>query len=186
MKRPATGRHDARATGMMMPVDWTPLLSTIAGAVIAFSGTVAADHLRRRDSRHRYSYGERQRAYTESVLALGAGMEALRAAGVASRADRRRDAADAALTAAGVYVARERLLMVAVTPVAEAAEAAFTALIRVRDAVRAGATTGSAEFHGAFHPFEDALWQLRERIRDDLGAPPLRLDRTRCEVCVPA
>lgn len=180
------GRADARAGGMMMAVDWTPIVSTIAGAVIAFSGTVAADHLRRRDSRHRYSYAERQRANAESVLALGAGMEALRGAGAGSRADRRRDAADAALTAAGVYAARERLLLVASAPVAKAGEAAFTALIRVRDAVRSGSATGSDEFHRAYHLFEDALWQLRERVRDDLGAPPLRLEREACETCASA
>ena len=170
-------------------MDWTPLVSTIAGAAIAFSGTIAADHLRRRDSHHRYSYAGRQQAYSEMVLALGAGLEGLRAVPAVPTDDRHR-ASRAAISDAGLYAAREKLLMVAPPGVATAAEAAFEALIVVRDAVGTRAELTSAAFHDAYHPFDAQLWRLRLAIRADLGAPRLDLDELRrgrdtCPVCSP-
>jgi hypothetical protein len=179
---------------MMMAVDWMPLVSTVAGAAIAIGGTVVADHLRRRDSRHRYSYAERQRAYSEMVLALGAALEGLRTIATEKvPLDRRMAAASDAVGKAGVYVAREKLLMIAPAPVARAAEAAFGALIGIRDAVRAGANRGTKAFHDTYHPYEDLVWRLRMAVRADLDAPTLHTEdlrpsgdlsgRANCDVC---
>jgi hypothetical protein len=174
-------------------MDWTPLVSTVAGAAIAFGGTVVADQLRRRDSRHRYSYGERQRASMEMVLALGAALERLRAVGgTEARAGKLRFATSDAMTKSGVYTAREKLLMCATPSVARASEDAFAALVAVRDAVRDGAGPRTPVFHDAYHPYAEKMWDLRTAIRDDLGAPRIdwdaigRDDRTTCDVCATA
>jgi hypothetical protein len=181
--------------GMMTTVDWTPLISTVAGAAIAISGTVIADVLRRRDNRHRYSYGDRQRAYAEMVLALGAGLEALRNVDTATASpERLLVTSSAAISKAGVYVAREKVLMSGAPKVVEAAEAAFDALIGVRRAVRDGAALRSIEYHDAYHPYEERMWRLRLAIRDDLNVSSLsthdldRADwsgRATCNVCTP-
>ena len=180
---------------MMMAVDWIPLVSTVAGAAIAISGTVMADQLRRRDSRHRFSYAERQRAYSEMVLALGAALEGLR--GIASAdipPEKLFGAASSAVSKAGLYVAREKILMTAAVTVAVAAESTFDALIAVRDAVRMGARLRTVEFHDAYHPYAEEMWHLRMAIRTDLDAPRLDADdlhrkdassRARCTVCNP-
>lgn len=180
---------------MMSVVDWTTLVSTAVGAAIAFSGTVVADHLRRRDSRHRYSYGERQRAYSEMVLALGAGLDRLRDVAQSERRhDKLTTATGKAVSEAGVYVAREKILMTAEPAVAQAAEDAFDGLIGVRDAVRSGAQLRTPAFHDAYHPYADKMWLLRKAIRADLKAPVLHPNdlgrsqwsgRADCEVCTP-
>ncbi len=180
---------------MMMAVDLIPLLSTVAGAVIAIGGTVIADIMRRRDGRHQYDFAERQRAYTEMVLSLGAGLEGLR--GIASSnltPEERVPAASAAVSKAGVYIAREKLLMTADPTVAQAGESAFEALIGIRQAVRSGAHYRDPEFHDAYHPFAEKMWRFRMSVREDLGAPKLRVGdinradwdgRADCGVCNP-
>ena len=172
---------------------WLPLLSTIAGAVIAFAGSVVADQLRRRDTRHRYTYVERQAAYSEMVLALGAGLEALRQVANAEVSAQRRDTqARSAVGQAGVYVAREKILMTASPGVVGASEAVFDGLIGIRDAVREGARRRSPEFHVAYHRYAERMWALRLAIRKDLHAEKFtaadlnRTDwdgETSCDVC---
>jgi hypothetical protein len=189
------GRADDTLGGTMACVDLTPLISTVAGAGIAISGTFVADLLRRRDSRHRYSYGERQRSYVEMVLALGGALEALRAVASADiPRERLYTATSAAVSKAGVYVAREKLLMAAAPKVAQAAESAFNLLIGVRDAVREGARLRTPAFHDAYHPYAEEMWRLRLAIREDLNAPGLAatdLDReawsgrATCALCNP-
>jgi hypothetical protein len=181
---------------MMRRVDVTTLIATVSGALIAIAGTVMADMLRRRDNRHRYDFGERQRAYTAMLLALGDGLEGLRGVGLRDiPAEKLIRAAGDALSTAGLYVAREKFLMSAAPAVAEAGESAFDALIGVRDAVRGGAKTGTRPFHDAYHPYAEMMWRFRLAVRDDLGAPRLRIadlkrgdwsGRTDCDVCNPA
>jgi hypothetical protein len=180
---------------MMMAVDLTTLIATVAGAVIAIAGTVMADMLRRRDSRHQYDFAERQRAYTEMVLALGAGLEGLRGvAGGDVPGDELFDAAAGALGAAGVYAAREKFLMSAGPHVAQAGESAFEKLVGIRDVVRKGAQRGTPAFHDAYHPYAEMMWRFRLAVREDLGAPKLRVGdlnradwsgRADCGVCNP-
>ena len=165
------GRH---AVGTMSAVDWLPLVSTAAGAAIAFAGTVVADMLRRRDSRHRWDFGERRQAYSQLVLAIGAGLEGLRqVARLGPRGTARVDAASDAISAADVYVAREKVVMFGEPEVIRAAEQVFDRLIEVRDVVRAGADTNSPEYHDVYHPYAEAMWQLRLAVRHDLGASAL-------------
>ncbi len=180
---------------MMISVDWIPLVSTVAGALIAIGGTVVADVLRRRDSRHQYDFAERQRAYTEMVLALGAGLEGLRAVAASDLTPEERvSAASTAVSKAGVYIAREKLLMTAAPHVAQAGEAAFEALIEIRQAVRAGAHYRDPVYHDAYHPYAEKMWRFRMSVREDLGAPRLRVGdinrndwdgRADCGVCNP-
>ena len=177
----------------MVGVDWAPLVTTALGAAIAFGGTAVAEGLRRRGDHGRDVLAVRRQAYLEFLLALGAGLQGLReVAATATTGEQRVDASDRALTDAGVYVARERFLMVASPAVVRAGEATFDGLIDVRDAVRAGARKSSPEFHVPYHPYSRAMWLLRGSIRADLGSARLSPgdagrgdwdDRGSCAVC---
>lgn len=158
----------------MVGVDLGPVVTTALGAVIAFGGTAIAEGLRRRGDRDRDVLAVRRQAYLDFLLALGAGLQALReAAASPTVGEDRREVADQGLTGAGVYEARERFLMAASPAVVRAGEKAFDHLIEVRDAVRVGARKGSAEFHHPYHPYSEAMWRLRVAIREDLGSARL-------------
>ena len=158
----------------MVGVDLSPLVTTALGAVIAFGGTAVAEGLRRRGDRDRDVLAVRRQAYLDFLLALGAGLQALREASASpTTGEDRREVADRGLTGAGVYEARERFLMAASPPVVRAGEHTFDHLIAVRDAVRTGARKGSPEFHRPYHPYSEAMWLLRVAIREDLGSARL-------------
>ncbi len=93
---------------------------------------------------------------------------------------------------APVYIVREQLLVTGTPGQLAAGEAAFQALIGVRDAVRAGSALDSSEYHDTYHPFAEALWRFRLAVRADLGEPALTpqelshpdwTDRDQCDVC---
>ena len=136
---------------------------------------------------------ERQKSYAALMLALGASLEALRR--VAGRDVPSEDlyaATNRALSKAGIDTAREKAMMTASPAVLGAAEAAFHALIGVRQAVRSGARLRTTEFHDAYHPYADTVWRLRLAIRHDLGGrklTPADVNRTEwdgretCQLC---
>jgi hypothetical protein len=179
-------------------VDLIPLVSTAVGAAIALGGTVIADLARGRDTRSRDDLAARKAAYLEFSLALGTAVQKLReVAGSGLAGEERIAATNAGLAEAGIYPARERMLMSAPASVMGPAEATFDGLVAVRDAVRLNATTKSREYHDAYHPYEDQMWRLRNAIRVDLGAHTLSPsdlardtweNRDKCAVCagVPA
>jgi hypothetical protein len=175
-------------------MDWVPLISTGIGAAIALGGTVLADVVRSRDTRERDRLADRKEVYLQLTLAHGLALQGLRdvTRGGYESDEHRRSAAAAALTAADIYPARERLLMAAPRWVLRSAEAAFDQLIEVRDAVRDGAGTTSAAYHDAYHPYAERMWALRNSIRSDLGSSQLRPsdlaresweNRESCRIC---
>jgi hypothetical protein len=73
-----------------------------------------------------------------------------------------------------------------------AGEAAFFALVTVRNVVRTGATLESPAYHAAYHPFADHVWRYRLADRAEFGGQPLTpgdvhrqdwSDSDRCAVC---
>jgi hypothetical protein len=174
-------------------VDWIALASTGFGAVIALGGTVMADHLRRRDEHDRDGLSLRRQSYLDFILALGAALQNLRdVARTEVEGEQRRAAGADALSAAGVYAARERFLMSAPAHIVRAAEAAFQALVVVRDAVRRGVMLNTREYHDVYHPYAEKVWLLRLAVRQDVGAGALGPadlsrdswdDRAHCENC---
>ena len=170
---------------------WAPLLGAAVGAVLALSGTLVADIRRDRHQRTRERIVERRRDAVGFAVVLVTTVGALR--DIAQRAghdpDRVRDANAAA---ADVYPAREQLLVSATPALLTAGETVFHRLVEIRDAIRLGASLDSAEYHDAYHPYAEALWNFRLAIRADIGEPALTpqvlgrpdwSDRDRCITC---
>jgi hypothetical protein len=149
-------------------MDLLPLIATAVGAVIALSGTLLADVRRDRRQRDRDDGEVRRDTCVAFVLALDAAHSGLREVGASSMpADDRRAAAIRALTEAGVWGARERLLMTAPEPLVAAGETTFVRLYAIRTAIIDGARIRSREYHDVYHPFADALWRFRLAARAD-------------------
>ena len=176
----------------MVRMTWGAPLSAVIGAVIALGSTLLVDIRRDRNQRGRDRHLERRKQCVEFTVALAEAHGALRT--VARRQDgdprdRRLAAGDAV---AGVYPVREQLLVSGTPEQLAAGESAFERLIGVRNAVRAGATLDSVEYHDAYHAFAEALWRFRLAIRADLGEPELApeslnrvdwADREHCDRC---
>ncbi len=172
-------------------MSWATLLSAVIGAVIALGSSLLVDVRRDRSQRGREHQQERRRQGVTFTVALVDAIGALRLA-AASGLDtvERRVAAGEAV--APVYVVREQLLVTGTPGQLRAGEAAFHALIGVRDAVRAGSALESADYHDAYHPFAEALWRFRLTVRaelDELELTPQELshpdwtDRDQCDTC---
>jgi hypothetical protein len=155
-------------------VDWLTILATVTGGAAALLGTVIAHSLRSRDERRRTSSTARRDSYVAYLVALDAGYSRLRQLADPDdppenlEVQTRRAAGEA-----GIYEARERLLLVGNPPVLGPAERVLQRLGRVRQAVRDGAKLHTPAFHDAYHPYAEALWHLRTAIRADLGSTPL-------------
>jgi hypothetical protein len=154
-------------------MDLLPLIATAVGAVIALSGTLLADVRRDRRQRDRDDERFRRETYVDFVLALNAAHNGLRDVGdSATPADDRRAAVNRAIAEAGLFAARERLLMTAPASLVEAGETTFARLIAIRTAITGGAKTRSQEYHDAYHPFAEALWRFRLAVRTDFRQQP--------------
>ncbi|WP_189081886.1 hypothetical protein [Mangrovihabitans endophyticus] len=172
-------------------MNWIPLLSAVAGAVVALGSSLVVDLRRDHSRRDRDRRQERRRQGVAFTVALVDALGALRLVAAAEQdSAQRRVATSEAVTP--VYVAREQLLVTGTAGQLAAGESAFQALIDVRDAVRAGSGRDSAEYHDAYHRFAEALWRFRLTIRSDLGEPEITpqelsrpdwTDRDRCDTC---
>jgi hypothetical protein len=174
-------------------MDWIPLVSTVAGAVIALGGTMLADTLRRRDERGRSQRSDRRQSYLDFVMALDNAHGLLRS--VASKKGQPseiRDAANEAISEAQLYRVRENHLVTAAPSVAREGEVAFRKLIAIRDAVRSGTRLNTKEYHDVYHDFADSLWNLRMAVRVDLGSRRFKpgdlnqvswSERETCDLC---
>lgn len=165
-----------------MDVEWSTLISTAIGAVLALGGTVIAHVLSSRDGRKRDTLADQRRAYLDFALAAEAAHDGLRRA-----ADPGRPHGDLAvetrhaMSESGVYGARETLLVTASPAINGAGEQVLRGLRRMRKAIRAGATLGTRPYHDTYHQVADALWRLRSTARAEFGHEPLRpedLDKT--------
>jgi hypothetical protein len=156
-----------------MAFEWTTLIATGSGAVIALTGTLLNDHLRdRRETRH----GRQSRTrdlYAEFIVAAGICHTRLRqlAQDPGSRPDLETAVRDA-LIEAGIYEIRERLFIDASETVAAAGQTLYERLRDLRRAVANGASWSSREFHDVYHPYLDAAWGYRAAVRKELGSVP--------------
>lgn len=151
-------------------MDWVPLASTAAGAIIALSGTLLVDLRREKDGRSRDRELDSWRNSIDFALALDSAHSLLRdvAQTGASTADLYQ-AAGRALVEARLYQARERLLMSGTPDLVTAGETAFRRLIGIRDVIRAGATIRSNDYHDAYHRYAEAIWSFRMSVRRHFG-----------------
>jgi hypothetical protein len=155
-------------------MDLLPLIATATGAIIALSGALLTEGRRDRQQRNREDQQARRESCVDFALALNAAHAGLRQVGdSALRGDERRRAIERTVHEADLFGARERLLMTATAPLVKAGETAFSRFITIRSAIRDGATTGSPEYHDAYHPFAEAVWQFRVAVRADFRQPAL-------------
>lgn len=155
-------------------MDWVTLVSTVSGAVLALAGTVIAYQLSSRDRRQREDRSDRRQSYIDYILAVEMAHTALRRIADPKRTQGDLDAETAeAMSASGVYGAREKLIVTADRGILLAAERTLQALNGMRRAVRTGAIINSMEFHDAYHAYGEAVWALRRTARADLGADPI-------------
>ncbi|MEU8363188.1 helix-turn-helix transcriptional regulator [Nonomuraea sp. NPDC048882] len=100
--------------------------------------------------------------------------------------------ANRAVHEAGLYLARERLLVSGTVLMVTSGEEAFLRLVAIRDTIRAGAKLESPQYHEAYHRYAEALWSFRMEMRAEFGQPPLLpellnltdwSDRERCRRC---
>ncbi|MFE1382419.1 hypothetical protein ACFW6S_26110 [Streptomyces sp. NPDC058740] len=159
-------------------MDWTPLLSTLTGAVIGIAATLIADRSRWRREEARRVLEVRREVYTEYVSALKAAGEEIRAVALGDhRSEAVRDAAvREAVRGTGVYTAGERLWLVAPPRVVEAGNEAFHCLRALRDAYARGAAVGSADDAPLIERRRRAMARMRRVMREDLGIAPLGIE----------
>ncbi|MEV6521301.1 hypothetical protein AB0M43_05055 [Longispora sp. NPDC051575] len=149
----------------------------MTGAFVALSGTLLADIRRSRAQRNRDLGLDRWKTYISFALALDSAHGQLReVARGGTQAAERRVAAGRAVGQSRLYKVREQLLMSGTADVVKAGEAAFADLIGIRNAVRTGATTRSAEYHDAYHAFAETLWTFRMAVRRSAGQRPMTPD----------
>ncbi|KPC60297.1 hypothetical protein [Streptomyces chattanoogensis] len=174
-------------------MDWGTLVATVSGGFVAISGTVLADHLRRRHESERSVEARRRAVYIEFITAAGACHTRLRQIAQAPGAEADLDASTrAALNDAAIYEVRERLFIDATTDVASAGQAMFERLRTLQRAVAAGAPHNSPAFHDAYHPYIAAVWSYRLAARKELEGRPFSPaafgweewdGRDRCALC---
>jgi hypothetical protein len=155
-------------------VDWVTLVSTAVGGGVALVGSALAHWLSNRDERSRSVRSDRKHGYVEYLIALDAAHARLRQ--IADPDDPPDDLvvqARRAFGEAGVYEAREKLLLSASPAVVVPAEEALRRLATLRGAVRDGAKLHTMPYHDVYHPYAEALWNLRRSIRVDLGSAAL-------------
>ncbi|SCG42996.1 hypothetical protein [Micromonospora coxensis] len=174
----------------MSTMDWMPLLSTGAGALIALSGSLLVDLRRERDTRSRDRDLDRWRTCVDFALALDAAHTALRTVPAGDR-----QAAGVAMTEAGAYQARERLLMSGTPDLVVAGEAAFHRLVAMRKLIGAGSDLRSPAGHESYHEFAETLWTFRMAVRKHFGHRAIQpgalerrdwSERHECAYCVTA
>ncbi|AOP44942.1 CchlQ [Streptomyces lydicus] len=150
-------------------MDWGTLVATVSGGLIALSGTVLAEKLRRRHEDDRSSETRRRAVYVEFITAAGVCHARLRQ--LAQDPDAEADleaAARLALADAAIHEVRERLFIDATTEIAGAGQAMFERLRALQRVVATGAWQTSPAFHDVYHPYLDAVWAYRVAVRQEL------------------
>jgi hypothetical protein len=156
-----------------MALEWTTLIATGSGAVIALAGTFMNDHLRDRRETRRSRETRARDLYVEFIVAAGVCHTRLRRLAQESSSQFDLDTATRdALIEAGISEIRERLFIDASENVAAAGQALYERLRALRRAVAGGAPWSSREFHDVYHPYLDAAWSYRAAVRRELGSMP--------------
>ncbi|MER5892936.1 hypothetical protein [Streptomyces sp. NPDC001876] len=159
-------------------MNWMPLLSTLAGAVIGISATLIADRNRWQREGVRQALELRREVYSEFVSALKTAGEEIRAVALGDHmSDSARDVAvREAFRGTGIYTASERLWLVGPPQVVAAGNEAFHSWRTIRDAYARGIAVGSAEEEPLIAQRRTAMAQMRRRMREDLGIGPLEIE----------
>jgi hypothetical protein len=159
-------------------MDWMPLLSTLAGAVIGIAATLIADRSRWQREEARHALEVRREVYTEFVSALKAAGEEMRAVALGDHMSQSaRDAAvREAVRGTGIYTASERLWLVGPPQVVAAGNEAFHSLRAIRDAYARGVAVDSAEAAPLTARRRAAMARMRHLMREDLGIGPLDIE----------
>jgi hypothetical protein len=82
-----------------------------------------------------------------------------------------------AMETSGVYAARERLIVFGSAAVVAAGERAFRSVMEIRDAVSTGVALAWPDYRPASDPTAQAIWQLRQTIRAEVGNHRLDLEQ---------
>ncbi|MFE5329431.1 hypothetical protein ACFRCG_23890 [Embleya sp. NPDC056575] len=152
-------------------MEWTTLISTLAGALIGISATVVTERSRSRRERLADDLTVRRGAYADYLAALSRTRVDIRAAArdAATPPNVRAEKAVAAFYDSGVYDRRYQVAVVAPMAVVEASDRMFRALRALRDRVVDGALRVDSAYRDQANATEDALAELLRLIRLDLG-----------------
>ncbi|MFI0965945.1 hypothetical protein ACH4S8_31800 [Streptomyces sp. NPDC021080] len=156
-------------------MDWLPLLSTLAGAVIGIGSTLIAD--RNRWKREDAKEGLRLRLdvytqYTTTVKVLGETLRALAQREHASD-DERALVLREAFRDSGMGIASERMWLTAPEPVVKASNGVFHCLRGICDGYIDGTAVSSPEDRARWEERGKAAARMRKLMREDLGVGPL-------------
>lgn len=152
-------------------MEWTTLISTLAGAVIGISATVVTERSRSRRERQADELSVRRGAYADYLAALSQTRVEIRVAArdASVPPNLRAEKAVAAFHDTGVYDRRYQVAVVAPAEVVEASDRMFRTLRDLRDRVVDGALRVDTAYRDQANVSADAFAELLRRIRLDLG-----------------
>ncbi|MFD8734094.1 hypothetical protein ACFV06_04155 [Streptomyces sp. NPDC059618] len=156
-------------------MDWLPLLSTLAGAVIGVGSTVVADRTRWRREEAKDALRLRLDLYTQyttTVKVLGETLRALAERPYPSDGERA-SALREAFRESGIAVASERMWLIAPQPVVKACDGVFHCLRRICEGYADGSAVNSPEDRARWEARGVAAARMRRLMREDLGVGPL-------------
>lgn len=161
-------------------VDWSVPVSTLVGAIVGVGSTMLADRSRWKQDRSRERDRLRRESYRNYLAAVIQAHEAMRAAangtggnGADGSPESKRAAITEAFRSADPYVHRFDLSLVAPTNVVTSAVAVFRRLRDIRDLLLSGAVAESAEYRAVQRAYYDAIKEMSDAMRQDLGSSPL-------------
>ncbi|MFJ5260563.1 hypothetical protein ACIQAC_08860 [Streptomyces sp. NPDC088387] len=153
-------------------MEWSTLVGTGLGAVLGVGATLTGEHVRWRRTVRENRLQNRRTMYVDCLVALRRAHEAMRLAADEGHTDPETRAAKIrqAFQASGCDEARERLILTADAEVAEAIDASYLSLRRVREALASGCTVTSDEYQTARQAHGDATRAARTVLRQNLTA----------------
>jgi hypothetical protein len=173
--------------------NWAPVLAatvavlgTLGAAIFTQVWTARREDKRRAEDRsekalatdredHLRLHQERRTTYVQYLKALHDGSEGVRAVvvGGAPSGGNRVEIAGRAFSDAGVYAAREAVILTSGRDLADAALNAFHRVRDLRDLAAGGFVAEDAGYQNALEAYRKALNRLRAEMRRELGIPTL-------------
>ncbi|MFJ4468480.1 hypothetical protein ACIP2X_13495 [Streptomyces sp. NPDC089424] len=152
-------------------MEWATIVGTGLGAVLGVGATLAGEHLRWRRTVRDNRLQDRRTLYVDCLVALRRAHEAMRLAADEEHGDPQTRAARIrqAFQASGCDEARERLILTAAADVADAVDASYHTLRRVRETLASGCKVTSEEYQAARQAHGDATRAARTVLRQELS-----------------
>jgi hypothetical protein len=142
--------------------------------MVGVGATMLADRSRWKRDRSRERDLLRRESYRNYLAAVIQAHEAMRAAALADgSAESKRAAITEAFRSADPYVHRFDLSLVAPADVVTAAVAVFRLVRDIRDLLLSGTAAESVEYRAAQRTYYDAIKEMSDAMRQDLGSSPL-------------